>query len=219
MKYNRFIDDIDNFLNGKEYLILVDYRERQTEDYEKFLNEIYQFWVCGKSLKKIRQLENVLRDLSFIRRDLTEGFLREYSDYLNWNIICQFQHLSESFMHDFRDKLEWYHICQNQILSEKFIRQHVDYLDESCWAAISEHIENNLSESFIREFKDFVQWDFIVECQCPSKNFVREFARLMGYNNFDRGNKNMTQEETLEFKLQLTDSTEGIYKVGDVIFK
>ena len=57
-------------------------------------------------------------------------------------------------------------------LSEDFIREYQDKVD---WGYISEY--QSLSEDFIREFKDRVAWDWISECQVLSEDFIREFIR------------------------------------------
>ena len=48
------------------------------------------------------------------------------------------------------------------------------------WPSISER--KNLSESFIREFKDYVDWNYILMYQNLSESFIREFQDKVNWN-------------------------------------
>lgn len=53
----------------------------------------------------------------------SEEFLRKYSSEYNkevWSVISAYQDLSEDFMCEFKDYLDWYEISQNQQFSEEF---------------------------------------------------------------------------------------------------
>ena len=101
---------------------------------------------------------------------LSEDFIREFKDRVDWDSISANQHLSEDFIREFEDKVEWECISECQHLSEDFIRE---FTDRVCWYNISTY--QRLSEDFIREFKDRVDWDWIAKYQRLSKNFIREF--------------------------------------------
>ena len=53
---------------------------------------------------------------------LTEDFIREFADKVNWCYISLCQHLSEDFICEFKDRVSWYYISIFQHLSEDFIR-------------------------------------------------------------------------------------------------
>ena len=59
------------------------------------------------------------------------------------------QKLSESFIREFKNKVNWYWISMSQELSEDFIREFQDKVD---WSRIS--IYQKLADSFKEEFKD-----------------------------------------------------------------
>ena len=89
-----------------------------------------------------------------------------------------YQILSEDFIREFQDKVNWECISHHLKLSEIFIREFKDKVD---WLCIS--IFQTLSEDFIREFKDKVDWECISKFQTLSEDFVREFKELIIEDN------------------------------------
>lgn len=95
--------------------------------------------------------------------ELTEDFIREFKDKVDWHNISKCQTLSEDFIREFQNKVEWKNISFNQKLSEDFIREFKDKVD---WKWIS--CKQKLSEDFVKEFQDKVDWKWIsnqVECE------------------------------------------------------
>ena len=70
---------------------------------------------------------------------------------------------------------DWISIDQN--LSESFIKEFQDKVD---WNYISEY--QILSESFIKEFQDKVDWERVSEFQILSENFIKEFQDKVDWN-------------------------------------
>ena len=66
------------------------------------------------------------------------------------------QTLSENFIREFQDKVDWKMVSSYQTLSENFIREFQDIVD---WSKIS-HFQH-LSKKFITEFQDKVDWRFL----------------------------------------------------------
>jgi len=64
--------------------------------------------------------------------------------------------LSDDFIRDFQDKLNWSWITANHPLKENFIEEFKDFVD---WDAVSQH--QNLSEEFIRGHQNKVNWRWI----------------------------------------------------------
>jgi hypothetical protein len=52
---------------------------------------------------------------------LSEDFIRENANDIDWGSIAQFQKLSESFIREFKDKLLWWDVVEHIKLSEDFI--------------------------------------------------------------------------------------------------
>jgi hypothetical protein len=101
---------------------------------QELKNEIQRLldWYNGKYNDNLSELPDILPDIN--------------SDF--WSCISHSQKLSEEFIREFKDKVDWFHISQYQKLSEEFIREFKDKVD---WSYISQY--QKLSESFIREFK------------------------------------------------------------------
>ncbi len=51
---------------------------------------------------------------------LSESFIREFKDKIDWFIISRFQKLSENFIKEFQDKIVWNWFKDNNLLSEEF---------------------------------------------------------------------------------------------------
>ena len=101
---------------------------------------------------------------------LSEEFIREFTDRVNWNSIAVHQNLSENFIRKFKGKVTWNWISMFQHLSEDFIREFTDRVN---WYWISEY--QHLSEDFIREFQHKVDWNRVSQYQRLSKEFIEEF--------------------------------------------
>jgi len=89
---------------------------------------------------------------------------------VHWYHVSSCQKLSEGFIREFKDRVDWDLISSHQMLSEDFIRE---FKDKVNWHLISSR--QKLSEDFIREFKDKVNWYLISSYQKLSKDFIREF--------------------------------------------
>ena len=95
--------------------------------------------------------------------NLSEEFIREFKDKVDWEYISISQMLSEDFIKEFQNKVDWTYISECQQLSEDFIKEFQNKVD---WKMISSY--QKLSEGFIREFKDKVDWLYI----CRFQNFT-----------------------------------------------
>ena len=65
-------------------------------------------------------------DLYVSNNTLTEDFIREFKDRVNWEFIAMSQKLSEDFIREFQDRVSWQMISINQKLSEDFRREFQD---------------------------------------------------------------------------------------------
>jgi hypothetical protein len=60
-----------------------------------------------KNKEEIRKLSK--DDCEFIsyNQELSENFIRQFQDKVNWNMISFYQTLSEDFIRQFQDKVNW----------------------------------------------------------------------------------------------------------------
>ena len=89
------------------------------------------------------------------------------------------------------NNIVWSIVCQKYSLSESFIREFKDYV---WWGSICAY--QKLSESFIREFKDKVYWNVISNSQQLSSLFIHKFRDKLNIGRLiDRG---MVTQEYLD---------------------
>ena len=60
---------------------------------------------------------------------LSEKFITNFKDKVDWDDISCSQTLSEEFIREFQDKVDWYYISHNEKLSENTIRKLIDKLN------------------------------------------------------------------------------------------
>ena len=125
---------------------------------------------------------------------LTEDFIQEFKDKVDWTCISRYPHLSEDFIRKFADRVDWYYISAYQYLSENFIRE---FADRVAWGWIVKY--QQLSEDFIREFKDKVNWYYISAYQHLSEDFIREFKDKVSWGWVSRY-QHLSKEFIEEFK-------------------
>ena len=67
-----------------------------------------------------------------------------------------------------------YFLCQNFNLNASFIRQYKDVIN---WKKISTEQQNCIDTNFIREFKDYLNWDYFGKYSCAvlTKEQEKEF--------------------------------------------
>ena len=82
------------------------------------------------------------------------------------------------------DDVNWLNVSRNIQLSENFIRE---FKDKVYWIEISYY--QNLSENFIREFQYSVTWSYISERQKLSEEFIREFKNRVDWDNISKYQK------------------------------
>ena len=80
---------------------------------------------------------------------LSEDFIREFQDKVDWLYICKFQKLSEDFIREFKDKVWWRNIFINQTLSEDFIMEFKDEVD--AWALEFQQLSEDFKNKIINE--------------------------------------------------------------------
>ena len=79
-------------------------------------------------LYSIRDNKENWLHISFSQQ-LTESFIREFSDRVSWYWICRNQKLSEDFIREFKHKVDWRTISHYQILSQAFMEEFIDQIN------------------------------------------------------------------------------------------
>lgn len=89
---------------------------------------------------------------------LSEDFIEEHADKVNWDYISIYQNLSENFIEKHQDKVNWLYITIHQNLSEDFIERNYDKLKISIICNFQ-----NLS-------KEFLERKFSIVYNCGKEN-------------------------------------------------
>jgi len=105
---------------------------------------------------------------------LSESFIREFENYVDWSDITLFQKLSEEFIIEFldKDKFDWCNVCVYQRLSEDFIRK---FQDKVNWYCISQY--QSLSKEFVAEFVNKISFEAILANNKISKE-IKDYCRM-----------------------------------------
>lgn len=56
---------------------------------------------------------------------VSEGFLREFKDYIDFN-IASWKTMSDDFLREYRNELDWVRICQQHEFSAKLVKEFKD---------------------------------------------------------------------------------------------
>jgi hypothetical protein len=125
---------------------------------------------------------------------LSENCIREFQKELHWKMMSQHQNLSESFIREFQNKVDWVKVSKHQNLSESFI---VEFQNKVDWKKISKH--QNLSESFIVEFQNKLNWQKISKHQNLSSSFIKQFENNLSWFGLSC-NKKLSRDIIREFQ-------------------
>lgn len=160
---------------------------------------------------------------------LTEQFIEENKDDLNWKHIVKWIDLSEPFIEKFADRLTWDYILlyQTQITDEFILKhkndfKHWDYLgvyretsidlaykilDKINWPAYS--AEGKMSEDFMREFKDKLDWTRVTMGYANrfSDQFIREMKDYINWYYILRERKKISIDFLREIVNKLLPKT------------
>lgn len=144
-----FIDSGNNQIDVQSVVILMD----------------LDYWFINKYKEKILKNEFFWR-----YQKLTEEFMEQNIQYVNWAIISCSQKLSIQFMRKYKDRLHWFNIYRFQNLTEDFIEEINHY---TFWDLITSH-QTYLSEQFIEKHSSDLNfnWKNIAKYQ---KNVSKEF--------------------------------------------
>jgi len=119
------------------------------------------------------------------RQELTVDFIREFKEYLNWDIITNFFLSSEVFIREFQDKVVW-----DTISSKMKFRNDYDYdffeefSDRFNWIKISKW--GNMDEHFVIKFEEYLDWNIISGVQGLTEYLIRRFNHKINWENFNR---------------------------------
>jgi len=198
----KFIENQENISDHPEALAMRIYSSRvriekeYTEDSElNYPNFIMSY------IKKLVPIEDgkpatkSAVDFSRVCRteDFDEDFMKEYQDYLDWEMTSIYQVLSESFLLEFKDKVNWKKVSEFQTLSEDFIKDNINLVNipiiidnqdsitpktvqefittgVTSWESIFDTLDPKLST--VNKFKDIIDWKLVCENCKLTEEFI-----------------------------------------------
>jgi hypothetical protein len=158
----------------------------------------------------VRRNDKVIDWCRLLRsQKVSEELIDDYADVLDWNCVCKFQNLSEAFIEKHADKINWNKVSENTTFSIPFILTYCNKLNLH-WVFIRHQLSENvlrsiikkvklnndlfrtlsqyqsLSEEFMREFQDKLDWNWISCRQIISNDFINEFKHKLNKDHIKR---------------------------------
>lgn len=165
--------------SSNDYKKLFSYLQKNTHC-TVFSYIFFDYYLDEKTIRKI--FENYFSDgLAYeiiTSQHLSEKFIREWKDELNWIDIQIYQRLSENFIIEFKDKLDWLTISTNQKISEKFMEQ---FKDSLYWNILIKN--QDMSEEFIQKHLEDIDFRVLLECRPLSQDFLKRHLDKYGHSN------------------------------------
>lgn len=190
---------------------------------DKYVNKLWYYLAKdfrGKDLRTYKKSRDIFNDLCWFFF-LSKSFIRKYANSLNWNLVCTYQKLDEKFIEEMKDKVNWEVLLESQKLSEDFIRKNAYWFEHSHWYHLSMNENIHLSEGFIREFKNELEWCYISGRYDFTKNFLREMSDKVFYKHFYYNNRtHLKKEDIKEFTLGMDyDKIKNFETLKEVLYK
>lgn len=140
--------------------------------------------ICQRHLKSKIFWDNISN-----RRDLTDEFIREFANYLNWDQLSSNSniYLSETIMEEFKDKINWVLISGNKLLEPWEIDKYKDLLN---WERLTKW--QKLTDEQMYKYSHLLNWDYI-DCQKLSIQFMEDYFNLLPIEDIARHQK-LTEE-------------------------
>lgn len=201
--------------------------EELYSNYVKTMWKVLEYDWDGEDITKIKgtdieskEYKDILSDLVFYF-NLTEDFLYRYKDYLNWNCVCTYQTLSEDFITYMKKYIKWNTLLENQNLSEEFLRKNINWFEHKHWYHLSMNRKIRLSDQFLRECANELEWTYISTYYHFSDDFLREMNEKIWYRHFSyNAEKEFNNKRKKEFLLPKEDIKQHDYiMLKDVIYR
>lgn len=208
----KFKKDPQSFIGHKKKIYNISLLKHDIQfirKYKDYLNwEIISSWQ-KLTQDAIEEFTNyVVWEKIFCHQTLSNNFIRKHIDKINdydWESICNFQNLDEQFLKEYKEHIVWHtiiikhpdipetffedkeiksYIKMQQLtqrpLSEDFIRRHKDEFNAQSWYSIS--IFSKLSEKFMDEFANYLDWEQLSKWQTFGIRFALKYENKIAWN-------------------------------------
>ncbi len=111
-----------------------------------------------------------------------DAIIMRYDRYLNWDLLSRHYNFSVDLLRIYQHRVKWPILLGRNSFEEKFLREMApNFSTQECWSIVSE--KQNLSEYFIHEFADKVDWENIALYQNVSGKFLLDHHKFYSPNN------------------------------------
>jgi len=107
---------------------------------------------------------------------LNDKFVMRFDRMLDWNLLSTHYDFSLDMLRMYQHRVNWAAVLKRTRFPETFLREMVVNFN-GCWATISKY--QNLSEAFINDFSDSVDWEYIALYQHVSSKFLTDNAHRL----------------------------------------
>lgn len=103
---------------------------------------------------------------------MTDSFIMKFDSYMDWNLLSANYDFSIDMLRIYSHRVIWSSILKRKLFSESFLREMAVSFDADAWEILSRY--QFLSEQFIHDFSDKVEWDNIALYQNVSGKFLTD---------------------------------------------
>lgn len=125
---------------------------------------------------------------------LGEDTIKKFKEQVDWTFISYKQLLSIDFILEFHDYIDWYTIMKNPFLQLDFIIRCQQYLD---WDSVSQHMTINIP--LLKKYQERLNWDLISSERILNEKIILEFEDFL---NFELLLKNEKQQHVHKYYSQ-----------------
>lgn len=103
---------------------------------------------------------------------LNDKIIMRFDRYLNWELLSKHYDFNIDLLRIYFHRVNWHILLERCQFDESILREFASYFPPECWSIISE--KQILSESFIHDFADKVDWTDIALYQAVSGKFLSD---------------------------------------------
>ena len=179
----RHIEDFNNtFFNGDVCWEAITKYQKLSEsfmrDYRGRLNWRYLPVYQDMSEKFIKEFLDKFWWGDFPYEKLSEDFISELSDVVCWQEVSKRKkNMSREFIEKWAHRLDWFNLCYFNKVDSDLLSKYAYRLNFQ-WDVLCDR--QNLSEDFIREWKDKMNFGKLLERHLLSNDFIREMKKDIG---------------------------------------
>ena len=102
---------------------------------------------------------------------MTDRFIMKFDRFMDWNLLSSNYDFSIDMLRMYQHRVNWAQILKRKLFPETFLQEMVTNFND-CWGTVSRY--QILSESFIHDFAENVDWEDIILYQNVSGKFLND---------------------------------------------